>query len=149
MAGWFETIPIAAQRALDCYAAEGLAEMQSEVDSLIASARTGRDSPIRPVQLGHDTRPGGAWTTHMAICDQEWTLVDCGAQLPIARHTHAFFDDMQGPLVERNQCLVIQITLRVFLANNKARPISSIGRATAVDVAQEIRAQQWERWASH
>ena len=111
------------QKGLDTLAEKGLPHLQGEVAELQRSIdkRSGNSNSHFPfrVELGISTNKGPMWETDAKINGHTWTLWDFGDALPWLPSETILIDDLKGPIIEKNQCLLIHTAAGIICSQGK------------------------------
>ena len=77
------------------------------------------------IQCGIITEKGPMWETYGDIRGLCWGILDFGDFLPWNQTVPILVDDLQGPIVDKTQCLVIRAAAGIVCGDGVVNPHSS------------------------
>ena len=125
---------------------KGLPHLQDEVSEILEKTgkRAGKSLDRRSnyVELGISRNKGPMWETDAMIDEHTWSLRDFGDLLPWRPDEHILIDELKGPIVERNQCLLIHTAAGIVCGND---PVSENALKDVQKLASSFRSQVYKQ----
>ena len=111
---------------LEILSEKGLPHLQIEVADLQEKQdkRAGKSItlPLNQIELGISRNKGPMWETEAIIRGFNWSLRGFGDLLPWGPQECELIDDLHGPIVEKNQCLLIHLAAGMVCGDKPAQP---------------------------